>query len=182
MNTETKINELLADTSFKSNRARGIVLAKMLNISDEAARKKIQRYVSPPKPKKRSVRVCGTDTPRGGGASFPSEPRLFHVYVIECETPLHFYVGMTTRPRSRGYEHKRGKVEFTDKHGVSQIHLLQTTESRIEALKAELLLYKKLKSIGLFVGGMEIKELRKQMDQYERVLYSGVLLSYSHTS
>jgi predicted GIY-YIG superfamily endonuclease len=44
------------------------------------------------------------------------------VYVLECQTPAHFYIGMTSRFTHRIAVHKEGKASsFTKKHGVKSV-------------------------------------------------------------
>ena len=49
--------------------------------------------------------------------------KYFRVYVVECETPGHFYVGSTTRlPYVREMEHREGwGSQWTRKHGFKRM-------------------------------------------------------------
>ena len=47
-----------------------------------------------------------------------------YVYILQSEDGLHFYVGITDRPRRRLASHNAGQVTHTAKHGPWRIRTL----------------------------------------------------------
>lgn len=49
-----------------------------------------------------------------------------YLYQIECHTPYHVYIGITTSPAHRKWQHEHARgAEFTKKHGVKKFTVLQ---------------------------------------------------------
>ena len=60
------------------------------------------------------------------------------VYVLECITPGHYYVGLTKNLRVRFEQHKKGQgSEYTKIHGAKQIIQIIPCHSKEHALKEE---------------------------------------------
>lgn len=51
------------------------------------------------------------------------EKKLITIYIVECKTPNHFYIGDTAEPFSRKLERIRykGVCAFLDKHGFKSV-------------------------------------------------------------
>lgn len=83
-----------------------------------------------------------------------SRPTPFVVYLIECQTPNHFYVGMTSNWRKRRQRHLaiKGSV-WTSQHGVKSIQLMAECETEKEAKQLERVLTLQIKSEGRQVRG-----------------------------
>jgi predicted GIY-YIG superfamily endonuclease len=63
---------------------------------------------------------------------------MWFLYLIECETPNHYYVGISSQPFERERYHRGGRgTPFTELHGVGTFELLAFYDSREEAEKAE---------------------------------------------
>lgn len=76
---------------------------------------------------------------------------MWFLYLIECRTPDHYYVGITTQPYRRQHRHERGiGAQFTFCHGVKSFELLETYPTLASALKAECELTKELREIDHF--------------------------------
>lgn len=84
-----------------------------------------------------------------------SDNDTWFLYLIECQTPDHYYVGISTAPHERRRRHEGGYgAKFTQIHGVKTFELLTTYPSLAEALKAEYNLTKDLREMeGLIVAG-----------------------------
>ena len=63
---------------------------------------------------------------------------MYCVYVIECKTPNHYYVGETRQYEHRIRSHKRGTgARFTSVHGFRRVIDTKYVESESEAKKCE---------------------------------------------
>ena len=70
---------------------------------------------------------------------------MFWVYLIECETPGHIYVGQTSNVVRRYAQHLSGKgAKFTQKHGVKSLISTLKCDSREAALDLEKTMVNKL--------------------------------------
>jgi predicted GIY-YIG superfamily endonuclease len=81
---------------------------------------------------------------------------LYTVYLIECVTPLHFYVGMTSNLERRIEQHRRGGKDgawWTWIHGVKNYRVVAENLTKKQALSVELKTYKILKKWNLYVRG-----------------------------
>lgn len=79
---------------------------------------------------------------------------MFTLYQVECMTPNHFYIGISTDINRRIIEHQNGRgARFTRKHGVRTITLLQTFPSATAAKKAERETVIALQNHGLIAAG-----------------------------
>lgn len=101
--------------------------------------------------------------------------RLFYVYVLECQTPNHFYIGQTNDVERRVGEHRTGLgAQFTIIHGVKE--LIETYEypTRGEALHWERTLtyrYLLFPSVVASRGNTKISlATKKPREYYERRL------------
>lgn len=66
------------------------------------------------------------------------DEQMWFLYLIECKTPNHYYVGITSQLITREERHRscRG-AQFTQVHGVRTFEVLATYPTLAEALKAE---------------------------------------------
>jgi putative endonuclease len=79
--------------------------------------------------KKSSVKTKASPTKSKG---------LFYVYVIECRTPKHHYIGFTTNLERRITQHNTGTgSEFTKIHGVKRVVETFYYHTEEDALEAE---------------------------------------------
>jgi predicted GIY-YIG superfamily endonuclease len=65
---------------------------------------------------------------------------MWFLYLIECETPRHYYVGISSQPLTRERNHRAGSGKgspFTQLHGVKTFELLAVYNSREEAERVE---------------------------------------------
>lgn len=174
---ELIIFKLLADPSFSSDRARARELGKLIQVSESTAQTKVSRYCRAlikgsgvyDRRKKRQFDII----PKAGDelslSRYNGAINGSHwVYCIECRTPNHFYVGMTSNVQRRLNAHlnKQGGSPFTKKHGVKSWFLVTNTRSRAMATEIELMLYLALKKKGIIVGGNEFKEANGRMPDY----------------
>lgn len=82
------------------------------------------------------------------------EKMLWLLYVIECKTPQHVYVGITTEPEKRWKSHKTRKGAFFTRHyGVKRFHGVRILDSGPEAREAERKMVVTLKRKGYQAAG-----------------------------
>jgi predicted GIY-YIG superfamily endonuclease len=63
---------------------------------------------------------------------------MYCVYVIECETPNHYYIGLTRSYNHRIRNHMRGKgARFTQVHGFKKVIAVKSHESEKCAKESE---------------------------------------------
>jgi len=63
---------------------------------------------------------------------------MFYVYLIQCKTPFHIYIGLTARLHRRIHQHEIGNgAFFTRKHGFSYYIVLDTFDLEADAKKFE---------------------------------------------
>jgi len=83
----------------------------------------------------------------------PKKSKKFSVYVIECSTKNHFYVGQTSSYEHRIKQHKDGKgMAFTKKYGVRKVEKIGSFSSRDEAMEKEKSLRRELFEKGYCVN------------------------------
>lgn len=76
------------------------------------------------------------------------------LYRIECRTPDHFYIGVTTQPIHRKTKHEQGAgAQFTQCHGVKDFVILAAYDSKAEALSAEHRTVVEIRDKGFTVAG-----------------------------
>jgi len=80
--------------------------------------------------------------------------KTYTVYLIECKTPNHFYVGITGCLGHRMEQHKgkEGSV-WTKKHGVKCWQVIARGLAKDEALSVERKVYLIMKEMGFEVRG-----------------------------
>ena len=79
--------------------------------------------------------------------------KIYSVYVIECSTPNHFYVGQTNSYKHRIEQHRTGHgMPFTAKYGVSKTYIVKVFSSRNEAMIEESRLRRELFERGYCVN------------------------------
>lgn len=84
------------------------------------------------------------------------------LYQIECQTPNHFYVGISSHIEDRLHRHSSGKgAVFTRLHGVKHSTLICTYEDVQAAKMAEWELVKILRSKGHITCGAGSSRARK---------------------
>ena len=81
--------------------------------------------------------------------------KTYFVYEIECNTPNHFYVGLTEDfdRRIRQHQGPCGGSVFTKTHGVKSAKVVTTSESLDEAKRLEWLHVQTLDKEGFVVRG-----------------------------
>lgn len=101
---------------------------------------------------------------------------MFVVYRIECETPNHWYVGQSQNVNHRLERHKcKDGAEFTKRHGVKSWRLIAVAPTRPRAVQLETKEFRRLKALGLIVGGcysMDLQPSRSATRAVERPLVS----------
>lgn len=86
---------------------------------------------------------------------------MFTVYEIECETPNHFYVGMSKNFEHRIEAHSNcDGARFTRRHGVKNWRALVMVETTTEAKRIETAWFRILKRRGYVVGGPQASDIR----------------------
>ena len=90
---------------------------------------------------------------------------VYAVYVIECNTPKHVYVGITRNIARRLYQHRAAQgSEFTKKHGVHSVLRIQFVYNERAALKLEDEWTSTYKAFGFTVAGANGLSRRRQTD------------------
>lgn len=171
---------LISDPTFKTDKARGQVLAGILGISEGSARVKISRFQQSLSRNHLdlSQRVVRHSRPLAwGSGSAPVSPVIpppakgeYWVYCVECLDPLCFYVGQSGNLQGRVASHIEKEVPFTKEHGIRHIYLVANTPNYPSSLRLELLLYLVLQKKGLIVGGNEYKEIHGLMSSYTQTI------------
>ena len=60
------------------------------------------------------------------------------LYMVTCETPGYFYIGVTADLKHRFRSHRLGKgAAFTRKHGAKSVEVLGTFDDELAAKEAE---------------------------------------------
>jgi putative endonuclease len=59
---------------------------------------------------------------------------VYHVYVIKCETPNHYYIGLTRNYYARIRAHRQGRgARFTQVYGFREVTYKETCRSKEDA-------------------------------------------------
>lgn len=79
---------------------------------------------------------------------------MWFLYLIECEAPNHYYVGISSQPFERERKHRAGRgTPFTELHGVKTFELLAYFDTQEEAEQAEQQFTDSLRNDGFVVFG-----------------------------
>jgi len=85
----------------------------------------------------------------------PGTPGKFTLYKVTCNTPHHYYVGVTRDVDHRFKKHRNGKgAVFTRRHGAQSVEVLGLFDDKWSATRAETAYVAGLsKQPGVVVGG-----------------------------
>jgi hypothetical protein len=79
---------------------------------------------------------------------------VYTIYLIECKTPNHYYIGQTADIGQRIKRHLRGTgAAFVKRHGFSSWSVLDTAKNLAESKAKELGYYRELCADGVIAGG-----------------------------
>jgi predicted GIY-YIG superfamily endonuclease len=79
---------------------------------------------------------------------------MYALYRIECETPNHFYVGISQKLSKRIEAHRRHRgAVFTRKHGLKTFKVISLYQDEVAAKSAEMAEVRKLLAEGKIARG-----------------------------